>query len=137
MYGPSFMLNQGLELELHADLKDVLDLLDKEVPKYVCDDYKFKLGVAKGVLGSEWQLVARPIEAKTGKPINARAGYVVVRKQDNGTTSLLVPPKEQWGDPNNKEFDPDGTVFTRFALKILKTLGDKGWIDLPGPIPDR
>ena len=38
MFG-HFLLEQGLEMELEADMSEVMDFIDKDMPNFVCGEY--------------------------------------------------------------------------------------------------
>ena len=134
MFG-AFLLDQGVEMELDADLNDVLAALDREVPTFSCDSYGFQLNVTKGVLGSQWRFLVNPVDKEEGKAIDAPVGFVIVTRREDGTTSFQIPPRSEWG--SSQAFDADGRLFTSFILRILETFQRLGWIDLPGPLPER
>ena len=133
MFG-SFLLDQGVEMELDADLDDVVAMLDTEVPNFTSDGYTFQLNVVKGVLGSQWRFLVKPVEVDSGKAIEAPVGLVTISKEEDGTTSLRIPPRSEWGE---QPFDEDGHLFTSFILQILEAFQRRGWIDLPGPLPEQ
>lgn len=128
----SFLLDQGVEMELDAELNDVINALDKAVSDFQTENYTFKLSVTKGVLGSQWRFLVNAIDARTKKEVKEPLGFVTVSKEENGTTSLKIPPRSEWEkDP----LDTDGRIFTNFIFRIFETFHLQGWIELAGPLP--
>jgi hypothetical protein len=128
----SFLLDQGVEMELDAEMKEVIDALDKAVSGFQTEDYTFKLSVTKGVLGSQWRFLVNAIGVRTKKEVKAPLGFVTVSKEENGKTSFKIPPKSEWGDD---PLDTDGRLFTNFIFRVFETFHLQGWIELAGPLP--
>jgi len=134
MFG-AFLLDEGVEMELDADLREVLAVIDREVPTFSCDNYGFQVNVTRGVVGSQWRFLVNPVDKEAGKAIDAPVGFVIVTRRQDETTSFQVPPRSEWGSPQT--VDADGRLFTAFIFQILETFQRLGWIDLPGPLPER
>lgn len=132
MFG-SFLLDQGVEMELGADLNEVVAMLDKEVPNFATDGYGFQLSVVKGVLGSEWRLLVKPVEMGSGVTMESPVGIVTISKEEDGSTLLKIPPRAEWEDD---PFDEGGRLFTSFILHVVRAFQRLEWIDLPGPLPE-
>ena len=136
MFG-AFLLDEGVEMELDADLREVLAVIDREVPTFSCDNYGFQVNVTRGVVGSQWRFLVNPVDKEAGKAIDAPVGFVIVTREQDGTTSFQVPPRSEWGTPQGRTIDADGRLFTAFIFQILETFQRLGWIDLPGPLPEQ
>ena len=91
------------------------------------------MNVVKGVLGSEWRLLVKPVDMSTGMVMETPVGLITVSKEEDGSTLLKIPPREEWeGDP----FDRGGRLFTSFILQVFRVFQRLEWIDLPGPLPE-
>jgi len=132
----SFLLDQGVEMELDAELREVLAVLDREVPTFSCDSYGFQLNVTKGVAGSQWRFLVNLVDREGRRAIDTPVGFAVVTRRQDGTTSFQVPPRSEWGSTQGEIIDADGRLFTAFIFQILEVFQRLGWIDLPGPLPE-
>lgn len=128
-----FLVEQGVEMELEADLDEVVRVLDREVSGFGTDAHRFKLEVGKATLGSEWQMVVRPLDTFAGRPLDDPLGFVTVTKIDENAIQVRIPPKAEWVPI---PFDEEGRLFTSFILQLVESFRKLGWISLPGPLPD-
>jgi hypothetical protein len=136
MFG-SFLLDQGVEMELDAELGEVLSALDREVPSFACDGYGFRLNVVKGVLGSQWRLLVTAVEEDSGEALDSPIGLAIVSREDDGSTSFRIPPRSEWSESHPEVSDADGRLFTSFVLQLFEAFHRLGWMELPGPLPER
>jgi hypothetical protein len=128
-----FLVEQGVEIDVEADMDEVVRILDREVSNFGTDTRRFKLEVGKATLGREWQMVVRPLDTLSGRPLNDSLGFVTVTKVDDNTIQVRIPPKAEW-EPS--PFDEEGRLFTSFILQLVEAFRQLGWISLPGPLPD-
>ncbi len=133
----SFLLDQGVEMELDAELGEVLSALDREVPGFACDGYGFRLNVAKGVLGLQWRLLVTAVEEDSGKALDSPIGLAIVSREDDGSTSFRIPPRAEWSESHPEVSDADGRLFTSFVLQLFEAFQRLGWMELPGPLPEQ
>ena len=134
MFG-SFLLNEGLELEMKEELKEVLRKLDAESRSFATNGIGYRLAPVRGVLGSEWRVLVKAVDRATNQVLDAPVGFIVVKKQDDGTLSFKVPPREEWSTPEAQQYDPEGKYFASFILHVLNTFQKLGYVELPGPLP--
>jgi hypothetical protein len=134
MYG-GFLLGEGIEMEVQADLKEVLDSLEREVPTFVCDEYSYQLSPTSGKLGAEWRLLVKLFDPKAEKVLETPIGFIIVSRQPEGTTALRIPPRHEWSTEEAQQFDSEGKFFTSFILQLLNAFQRLGYISLPGQLP--
>jgi len=134
MFG-SFLLNEGLELEMKQELKEVLGKLDAESRTYATNGIGYRLAPVKGVVGSEWRVLVKAVERATNRVLDAPVGFIVVKRQQDDTVSFKVPSRYEWSTPEAQQFDPEGKYFASFILHVLNTFQKAGYVELPGPLP--
>ncbi len=135
MFG-HFFLDEGLELELHAGMKEVLALLDVEIPKFQCDSYGYDISSFKVISEThQWKLLVKPRSRESATIIDAPVGYVVVQGVGNDLTNLTIPPRNLWSQSQEQAFDSEGKLFSSFIFQMLNALQSKGYIQLPGVLP--
>ena len=131
-----FLLEQGMEVELKAEIGEVISLLDREVPKFECDGYGYRISSAKGVMGSQWRLLVEPMmeDNNTDAPLPA-VGRIEIFSLGDGATSLRIPPRDRSDGGEPPVFDPEGRIFSSFIFQLLNTLQSEGFVHLPGRLP--
>ena len=130
-----FLLEEGVEMELSAELNDVIGVLDEAVPSFSYTGYGYQIDSSKGVVGKGWKLLVKPRDLATSTQLHPAVGFIELDKMEDGKTSCRVPPRDQWGDDEAKDFDEDGKVFASFIFHLLNTFQGQGFINLPGPLP--
>jgi hypothetical protein len=133
----SLFLDWGLEVELRADMKDVVGLLDNVMYDFSYDGYKYWISSSKGIVGSQWKLLVKLWDTSTSIQPTLTIGYLEIDKLDNGETRFMIPPRDEWGDDKSKAFDSEGRFFSGFVYHLLNTFQNRGMMDLPGPLPVR
>ena len=133
----TLFLDWGLELDLRADMEEVVALLDGAIYDFSYDGYSYSISSITGMLGSEWKLLVKLCDTSSDIPPTLTIGYIEIDRLDNGSTSFKIPPRDQWGDDESKAFDEEGRFFSGFVYHLLNTFQDRGMMDLPGPLPVR
>ena len=131
------LLEEGIEIELDADITEVIEFLEKEVPVFDYDGYGYRISSAKGVLGSQWKLLVKTWDKASASELGPTAGFIEVDKLKGGGASFRIPPKDQWWNDESATFDEEGRFFASFIFQILNALQSRGLIDLPGRLPIR
>ena len=132
-----FLLEEGVELDLKVDMRHVIALLDSEVPNFSYNGYGYRISPTKGVLGSQWRLLVKPMDRDSDAELNPAVGFIEIDQLEDGHVSFRIPPRHQWGDDEARAFDEEGDVFASFIFQILNTFQGRGLIDLPGQLPVR
>ena len=133
----ALFLDWGLELELGADMREIVALLDSTIYDFSYDGYGYWISSTKGVLGSQWKLLVKLRDTSRNVQTALTIGYIEIDKLDSGGTSFRIPPRDQWGDEDSKAFDEEGRFFSSFVYHLLNTFQNHGMMDLPGPLPVR
>lgn len=134
MFG-QFLLDQGVELKLNADLDDVLDFVDKEIPSFACGDYGYRIISGKGIIGSEWKLLVKPRDLKSLKTLDNTVGHLVIGRTEAGDIMFKVPPRAEWHQGQDRPSDQDTKLFSSFIFQTLNVFQKRGYIKLPGAVP--
>ena len=132
-----FLLDEGVEMELGADLSEVVALLDREIPKFEYEGYGYRISSSKGIAGSQWRFLVKPWDTTSACELESAVGLVEVYGLEDGSTSLRVPPRYNWADEWTKAFDEEGRFFTSFVSQLLNALSSEGLVKLPGQLPVR
>jgi hypothetical protein len=133
MFG-TFLIDQGIELNMRVEMDDVLRVLDQEVATFSHGGFGYQLEAGKVVLGAQWQLLVRPVNLQPGKVEETAIGYIVISLTDDGV-SLQIPPRYEWHTLDAQKFDADGSYFTAFLLKLMSALQRRQLLELPWPLP--
>lgn len=130
-----FILEQGVELELRADLKEVIALVDSEVSTFVHDGYGYTISSLKGVLGDQMTLLVKPWDLASATPLTPAVGLIEIAKLQDERVGFRIPPRDHWADDEAKAFDEDGRFFTSFVCQMINALQNRGLTELPGHLP--
>ena len=131
------ILEDGLELEIKADMKTVIELLDTEVPSFSYDDYGYRIRSLRSVMGSEWRLAVKPWDIATATELAPTVGLIEMDKLEGGLISFRVPPRNLSCDDGASTLDDDGKLLSSFVFQLLNLFQSRGLIDLPGQLPVR
>ncbi len=134
MFG-SFLLNEGLEVEIKRDMREVVGKLDEESKGFASNGVGYRIVPGKGVLGSEWQMLVKPVDRASGRVADNALGYILIKKLEDGTVSFKSPPRSEWSTEQAQQMDPDGKYFAGFILHVLNAFQKLGYVELPGPLP--
>lgn len=129
------LLEQGVEMEIRADLPKVVSVLDQEIPGFACQGYGYRLTSGKGKLGTRWLMMVKLVHLGTHRLIESPVGHIDLEKLDDGMVRFKIPPRAEMDYPGIGEFDPDGVFFGSFIYQILNTLQRNELIHLPGALP--
>ncbi len=130
------MLQEGYEAELPISLPNMLGLLDREVPKFVLNNYGYELAtVSRASLGQRWEISIKLKDRQTEQVLEEPVGCVEVEKTSNDSVFFRVPPRAEQDFPGMARFDWDGAYYGSFIFHTLNTLYDRGLIELPGRLP--
>ncbi len=132
-----FLLEEGVEMELKVSMREIVSILDEEVPSFTYDSYIYRISAAKGVLGSQLKLLVKPWNSANAAEVAPAVGFIEVNKTENGKISFKIPPRDQWGDDETRAFDEEGKFFSSFIFQLLNAFQSRGLIDLPGQLPVR
>ncbi len=134
MFG-HFLLEQGLELELEAEMGEVMDFIDKDMPNFVCGEYGYNVSSGRGVLNSEWKLMVRSKELETSTIGKQPVGYLMVEKLNEYATKFTIPPRVQWGQEGGMPTEHEAKLFSSLIFQTLNAFQNRGYIQLPGVLP--
>ena len=129
------LLEQGLEVELKAGMKDIIAFLDEEVPSFSHDGYGFRMSPLRGVVGSEWKIMINRWDLTNNADLGPPVGLLEVDEMDGGGISFRMPPRELWADGQATGFDEEGGFFASFVFQLLNAFQGRGLINLPGQLP--
>ena len=129
------LLEEGMELELKADIKDVIALIDSEVPNFSYGGYGYRTSSLRAVLGSQWKLLIKPWDRATATELSPTVALIEVDKLESGSVSVRIPPRDRWGDDEAVGFDGEGNIFASFIFQLLNAFQRRGLVDLPGQLP--
>ena len=133
-----FLVEQGVEIDVEADTDEVVRILDREVSNFGTDTRRFKLEVGKATLGREWQMVVRPLDTLSGRPMNDSLGFVTVTKVDDNTIQVRIPPKAEWEpSPLLTPGDTFQVDFSGLETAIYRYYSFLGNNRIPGSIDTR
>lgn len=130
-----FLVEQGLELEVESEIYDLVDFIDDCVSNFQYGEYGFSVSSGRGIIGSEWKLLVRPKILANPFLKPDPIGFILVRKIDAFTTSLLVPPHRDIQREKGDWTDLDAKLFLNFICQMLNGMQERGFIQLPGLIP--
>ena len=130
-----FVLEEGVEMELKAEMKDVIAFLDSEVPKFDCDGHGYRISSLKGVVGSEWRLLVKTQDMANSAEPAPSVGLIEMDKLDDGRVSFRIPSRDFSNDGEAISFDESGKYFTSFVFQLLEAFRSRGFIELPGQLP--
>ena len=134
MFG-DFLLEQGIELELKAELAEVMDFVDQDMPNFVCGEYGYNVSSGKGVLGSEWNLMVKPVELETSIVRKEPLGFLMIKRLTQNITRFVIPPRVKYGDSRESPSDDEVKLFSSFIFQTLNVFQRRGYINLPGVLP--
>tara|TARA_B100001245_G_C22853565_1_gene410326 strand:+ start:733 stop:1140 length:408 start_codon:yes stop_codon:yes gene_type:complete len=129
-----FLIENGMDVQLKADMSDVLGILDKDVGSFQYDGGSFKLTSFNGVPGSVWKMMVKFVDVGSEFREESDIGYIEVSKINDGQTNLLIPPRSAW-DNNNGEREKQAHRFASFAGQLINSLQERHLTDLPGTLP--
>ena len=129
------LMEEGVELELAAEMKELIQLLDSEVPGFTCEGYGYSISSMKGTLGSSWSLMVKPSDRTTGVTLAHAVVLIEIEALGSGYVSFRMPPRTEWGDDESTALDPDGKLFASFVFHVLNAFQRRSLVDFPGSIP--
>ncbi len=129
------LLEEGVELEIQADLHQVTSALDQEIPQFECNGYGYRLTTGKGQLGVKMLQMVRLVSKSTNQMVDSPVGHLEIAKMDDGMTKFKIPPRAEMTYPGIAQFDPEGTYFGSFIYHILNAFQKHQLINLPGVMP--
>lgn len=130
-----FLIENGIDVQLKADMGDVLEVLDNGVDSFQYDGGAFKLTSFNGVPGSVWKMMVKFVDVSRDFREESDIGYIEVSKIKDGRTNLLIPPRSAWDNNNNREKEKQAHRFASFAGQLINSLQEKHLTDLPGTLP--
>lgn len=129
------LLEEGVEMELPADLSNIISLLDKEVPNFSCGGYGYQLTSTRAQLRTRWDFVVKLVNRSTRETIQPPVGRIELEKIDYNMVRFFIPPRGEDDSSGIKEYDPDGEYFGSFIYRMLNTFQEYELIRLPGVLP--
>ena len=130
-----FLLEEGVEMEIQSELREVLVALDSDVPTFSYSGCGFQVRPLGGVIGSKWKLQVQALERRRGALPSPSVGFIEMDKLAGGGTRLRVPPWDEWADADSKAFDKEGDFFASFIFQLLNAFQGRGLIELAGRLP--
>jgi len=130
------LLEEGVELELPADLGQVITLLDQAVPRFTCEKYGYRLAtVTRAQLGTRWNVLVKLTDRATDRMMDAPVGCIELEKAEDGKARFRIPPRAQQDYTGIRDLDPQGRFYGALIFHLLNTFQDNKLIDLPGVLP--
>ena len=129
------LLEQGVEMDMQADMPKVVSVLDKEIPGFTCQGYGYRLTSGKGMIGVNWLMMVKLVQLDTKRLIDSPVGHLELENLDGGVVKLKIPSRAEIDDPGIHQFDPNGTYFGAFIYQILNAFQRNDLINLPGVLP--
>ncbi len=130
-----FLVEQGLEIDVDSEIYDLVDFIDDCVSTFEYGEYGFSVSSGRGVIGEEWKLLVRPKILANPFLKPDPIGFILVKKVDQYTTSLLVPPHRDIAREQGEWTDLDAKLFLNFICQMLNGMQERNFIQLPGLIP--
>jgi len=132
------LLEQGVEMEMRAELPEVISILDREIPGFACEGYGYRLTSGKSQksqLEAKWLLMVKLVHLDTNKVVDSPVGHLELEKLAGGMVRFKLPPRAEMNYQGSAEFDPEGTYYGSFIYHILNTFQRNELIHLPGVLP--
>ncbi len=130
-----FLVEQGLEVDVESDIYDLVDFIDDCVSSFEFGEYGFSVSSGRGIIGSEWKLLVRPKILANPFLKPDPIGFILVKKVDEYTTCLLVPPHREIQRETGEWSDLDAKLFLNLICQMLNGMQERGYVQLPGLIP--
>ena len=129
------LLEEGVDMELSTDMRELIRLLDSEIPGFTCEGYGYSVSLMKGTVGSRLSLMVKPWDLASGVTLDPAVALVEIESLESGSVSLRIPPRAEWGDDESTAMDPEGKLFASFVFHLLNSLQRHNLLDLPGCLP--
>jgi len=129
------LMEEGVEVELPANMADVIEILDREVPCFSREGFGFRVTPAKVHVGTRWDLMVNLVHPASQEPVPAPLGRIELKTLDANAVQLRIPPRAEAMLPAAVQVDPDGGFLGSFICQMLNTLQRHRLIDLPGTLP--
>lgn len=130
MFLGHLLLEEGVEIELKADISDVIALLDSEVRGFARDGYSYSIGSMKGILGSQCKLTVTVSDERSEPQSPSVVGVMEVDKLEGGGVSFRMALPDPWG-----LIHEEGRLFSGFVFQLLSAFQRRGFIELPERLP--
>ncbi|HCG90499.1 MAG TPA: hypothetical protein DEZ08_01490 [Dehalococcoidia bacterium] len=131
------LLEQGIDVFLPIPLDEVLEILDKQIPKINIEGGVLRVdSVNRGSLGNVWELTVKFFEnssttAGTGLPI----AQITLQTYKDGQVMFSVPPRVKVLKDQGIEFDEKGKLYGVLIFSLLNYFQERKYINLPGKLP--
>ena len=130
-----FLLEDGMELELSAELGEVISSLDGAVRSFDFGGYGYRIQTVNGVIGDRWNLTVKAWDSTAAAELPPAVAFIQVGGLGGGSTGLKILSRAQWPGGGAEYTGEDAKLFSRFAFELLNALHGEGLLDLPGPLP--
>ncbi len=130
-----FVLEEGVEMDIDPEIREIIVALDTDVPIFSYQDYRFQVRPLGGVVGSKWKLQVKAIEDRQGEKPVIPVGFIEVDKLPDGRTRLRIPPWDEWADSRSKLFQKEGDLFASFIFQLLNAFQARQLINIPLNLP--
>lgn len=130
-----FLLKEGMDLELSAELGDVISFLDDVVRLFDFGGHSYRLEPVNGVIGTRWNLAVRASALATPGEADRAVAFIEVGGLGGGVTGLKILSREQWLTCGPQATDQEVKLFSHFAFQLLNALHGEGFLEMPGPLP--
>jgi hypothetical protein len=131
------LLEQGIDVVLPIPLDEVLEILDKQIPKVKIESGELRVdSVNRGSLGNAWELTVKLFNnssaaAGAGLPI----AQIILQTYKNGQIMFSVPPRVKVFKDQEIEFDEKGKLYGVLVFSLLNYFQERKYINLPGKLP--
>ncbi len=133
----SFLLEQGIEIELPISLNESLGMIEEIVAAFSHEGHGYLLAaVSRGQLGSRWELAVKVTDPMSNRPIaDEPVGFVNLTRVAPDATQLVVPPRTPEGGIEADHFDAEGRYFGAFIFQMMNALTERNLMEMPGVLP--
>ena len=128
------LLESGVEMELRAEMQDVIALLDSEVPRFSHEGYGYRITSVKGVLDTQCTLLMKPWDRQANTQINQGIGLLEMNRLDEERLSCRL---SRWTEEDVAPLEDEEAMFASLVFQLVHVFQSNGLMDPPGPTPAR
>ncbi len=121
------LLESGVEMELRAEMQDVIALLDSEIPHFSHEGYGYRITSVKGVLDTQCTLLLKPWDRRANTQINQGIGLLEMDRLDG---ERLCCRLSRWTEENVAPLEDEEALFASLVFQLVHVFQSKGLMDL-------
>ena len=123
-----WLLEEGVEMKLKANIFEFIATLDDEVPYFAYDGYGYRISSLKGIQGTQWRLVVKPRHRASATDLTPTVGLIEVDKMRRGRVKFRIPPRDSWAGDEDRAFDEGGLFLASFVSQLVSALQNRGFV---------